>query len=1168
MSEEVKVKTLPELPFTSALQQNDLIWIHQPGDGTDRHTTIEGFLQNVETILPKTNTTFNIGSETKQFANVHSSHVTIGTAGSISEVDGVLQIPASAITGKLTIQGDLEVLGSTTNVSVETVNIQDNLIQINSEQEGIPPTTLISGIEINRGSESNYLFVFAEDSDTFRIGEDGNTQPVATREDTPINGGTAIWNDSEKRFDTSNDINANAASATKLETARTITLGEDAVGNVTFDGTSNVTLNVQIVDDSHIHDGRYYTQAESDARFVNVSVDDTIDADLVVNGTVTASTFIGDLSGNAASTTKLITERKIQISGDAIGSQFFDGTSDIDISVTVQDDSHEHESQYYNKALADARFVNVDGDAIEGNLNITDGVGDGTEGNVTAAKFIGPLEGNATTADAWRVARTITLGGDLTGSVVINGAADMILNAEVVSNSHDHDNQYYTKEQADARYLNIEATAGDAITGNLNIDGSITANQFIGPIEGNATSADKFSTPRSIGLSGDLSGQADFDGSGPISIVASVADNSHNHVSADLSDATPANTAGMVVKRDLNGDFTSRIINATTFIGALTGNVTGDIEGNVTGDVVGDLTGNADTATILQTARTLSLSSGVSGSVSFNGGSDVDITVTVDPDAHDHSNVHYLKSEVFTKTEMYANFYLNSQTYNKTEADNKFVDVTGDTISGDLTVSGALHANADSATKLATSRDLYFGGDIIGHNTGFDGTADHPLNATIFQASGNGGYFTVLAATQTTINSANVVISGNLTVNGTQTIVNTETLEIEDNLILINKNQTGTPPATLVSGLEIERGTNVNYRFVFDELTDTFRIGTFYSDAINDMQAVATREDNPTNGGVAVWNSSVSRFETRTDLSGVNAATATLADAATALASPQTITFSGGINGSFVVGDNGGNKGVAVTVNKVAAATAADTATMLATARNIALSGAVTGSVNFDGSGNVTLVTSFGTDMATQAELNAVNTALDGRITSNDGDIADNVLAIAGHETRLDNIDTPTTGRLALIETKNSDQDSTISANQTNISNLQTGKADKVHSHSNFNLGGEFAANQVLGGEFNIADGVITDISIVTKTASDFGAANAVHSHSTSDITGLNTAMLNLLMPIGFQYTEWYNKDGSNPALSRTPAQLWPSFGWTRIGEDPGSVGYEGDTATVWERTS
>ena len=49
------------------------------------------------------------------------------------------------------------------------------------------------------------------------------------------------------------DKNANAISASKLKTARTISLTGDASGSVSFDGSADVSLNVSVKDDSHNH---------------------------------------------------------------------------------------------------------------------------------------------------------------------------------------------------------------------------------------------------------------------------------------------------------------------------------------------------------------------------------------------------------------------------------------------------------------------------------------------------------------------------------------------------------------------------------------------------------------------------------------------------------------------------------------------------------------------------------------------------------------------------------------------------------------------------------------------------------------------------------------------------------------------------------------------------
>ncbi len=75
--------------------------------------------------------------------------------------------------------------------------------------------------------------------------------------------------------------------------------------------------------------------------------------------------------------------------------------------------------------------------------------------------------------------------------------------------------------------------------------------------------ADKLNTARTISLSGDVSGSTSFDGSSNVSITATVADNSHNHTSANISDATSSNTANMIVKRDASGNFSAGTITAT-----------------------------------------------------------------------------------------------------------------------------------------------------------------------------------------------------------------------------------------------------------------------------------------------------------------------------------------------------------------------------------------------------------------------------------------------------------------------------------------------------------------------------------------------------------------------------------------------------------------------------
>lgn len=98
-------------------------------------------------------------------------------------------------------------------------------------------------------------------------------------------------------------IAATAAKALKWSTSRTITLAGDLTGAVALDGSGNVTLSGQVVNDSHTHDGRYFTEGESDGRFVNHTGDQTMTGHLIVDSltkmehTGTQAKFINLSSG-------------------------------------------------------------------------------------------------------------------------------------------------------------------------------------------------------------------------------------------------------------------------------------------------------------------------------------------------------------------------------------------------------------------------------------------------------------------------------------------------------------------------------------------------------------------------------------------------------------------------------------------------------------------------------------------------------------------------------------------------------------------------------------------------------------------------------------------------------------------------------------------------------
>lgn len=89
---------------------------------------------------------------------------------------------------------------------VQTVEIKDNLLLINSGETGSGVTLGTAGIQVDRGLLTDYQFIFDEASDWFKIGEIGSLQRVATCEDSPIDTALAYYDLTTKRFITDTNI--------------------------------------------------------------------------------------------------------------------------------------------------------------------------------------------------------------------------------------------------------------------------------------------------------------------------------------------------------------------------------------------------------------------------------------------------------------------------------------------------------------------------------------------------------------------------------------------------------------------------------------------------------------------------------------------------------------------------------------------------------------------------------------------------------------------------------------------------------------------------------------------------------------------------------------------------------------------------------------------------
>lgn len=156
--------------------------------------------------------------------------------------------------------------------------------------------------------------------------------------------------------------------------------------------------------------------------------------------------------------------------------------------------------------------------------------------------------------------------------------------------------------------------------------------------------------------------------------------------------ATAENVADKVVKRDGSGNFAA-------------GTITADLVGDVTGDVTGNVFGNADTATALETARTIALSGDVTGSVSFDGTSNVTITATVDGSFATDSEVATAKQEAIDSAALDATSKANTAEANANDyTDGEISDLDAALkLYADQAESDAISTAASDATTKANA---------------------------------------------------------------------------------------------------------------------------------------------------------------------------------------------------------------------------------------------------------------------------------------------------------------------------------------------------------------------------------------------------------------------------------------------------------------------------------
>lgn len=178
--------------------------------------------------------------------------------------DAVHNNTDNIIAGSLSITGNLTVSGTTTQVNTTEVNIADSLININSNLIVAPPSNLRGGIQVNRGTQPAYQFLWDEETQTFRIGQVGNLEAVATRENTPVANKIPYWNAALNEYNSSG-VSVSGSTLTGSITAVTFNDGLTTTSDVQFGTVYGAVWNdiadfLEIDADTEIEFGKAYVR--------------------------------------------------------------------------------------------------------------------------------------------------------------------------------------------------------------------------------------------------------------------------------------------------------------------------------------------------------------------------------------------------------------------------------------------------------------------------------------------------------------------------------------------------------------------------------------------------------------------------------------------------------------------------------------------------------------------------------------------------------------------------------------------------------------------------------------------------------------------------------------------------------------------------------------------
>ncbi len=804
-----------------------------------------------------------------------SSNTESGITATYQDSDGTIDLDVADFS--ITLTGDVAGSGTVTNLGDVSfaATIQANSVALGTDTTGNYVATIAdagnSRITVaNSGSETAAV--------TLDIADDAiGTDQIA---DNAVTLGTqSTGNYVATIAGTTNEIEVSGSgsetAAVTIGLPNDVTIGNDltVTGDLTVNGTTTTinTANLD-VEDSTIRFAKNATTLSATngagLEFGGSSSKPTIlwnnsDGRLVSNKIFAATSFVGDVAGNASTATALETARTIH-------GVSFDGTANIDLSEVVQDTVGAMFSSNTETGLS-ATYQDSDGtiDLVIGSGDVTNAmlagsiandklsnssitVSDGSNSTATSLGGTITFSGTANEVEVAESSGTITVGlpnsVDITTDLSVSNV-DIATGSIVLKNSGSKSKIDFYCESSNAHYTRLEAAAHASYSGNVTVTLPTTTGTLAltsSSITGNAATATALQNARTIhGVSFDGTANIDLSEVVQDTVGAMFSSNTETGISASYEDSD--GTIDLVIG---SGDITNAMLAGSIANDKLAGSIANNKLANST-ITVSD--GSNSTATAL------------GGTITFSAGEGIDVTessgtVTIAGEDATSSNKGIASFtgdfSVSSGAVSLGNSGVTAATYGSATA----IPVIAVDAKGRITSASTASISTSFTLSDGSNTQTISGGDTL-TVSGTNNEVNVAVSAT--------DTLTIGLPNDVTI-SNDLTVSGNLTVTGTTT--QTGSVVTDNNFTGLTNANSGNSTDFGFYGKYVESSTTKYAGIFYDASTDnTFRLFV-------DTQTVPSTTVNTGATGYAAGNLVVGGLTASSITIGSTAVTSTAAE--------------------------------------------------------------------------------------------------------------------------------------------------------------------------------------------------------------------------------------------------------------------------------------------------